>query len=72
MTTGKPALEAIAKLHEQFEGWTIDSIEPSDKGDVGIKFKLSFGINNHATFEFGYSCCEGDVFVNGKEVPEIK
>lgn len=57
-------------LNEQFEGWTIDSIEPSDKGDVGIKFNLSFGLNNHTTLEIAYSSCEGSAFVDGKEIIE--
>ncbi|MDD5038112.1 MAG: hypothetical protein PHN78_02200 [Dehalococcoidales bacterium] len=75
MTTdksSKSALDAIAALHEQFEGWTIDSIEPSDKGDVGIKFNLSFGLNNHASVEVGYSSYEGSFFIDGKEIQGLQ
>lgn len=64
--------KAIADLHEQFESWTIDSIEPSDKGDVAVKLNLSFGLNNRATIEIGFSSLEGSVFVNGKEIKELQ
>lgn len=64
--------EIAAELKKTFEGWRIETVRPSKKGDISIEITLRSPLGATSALDICFDSFEGEMYLDGRPLVGVE